>query len=88
MAWRAVARGDLRDRVRSRGLWEVVGIVLLLVLGRFVSRGRFLTGAVLFETNARTVGLFLTLLLAPVLGLVPPLLGPTGRGAAGHPPWV
>ncbi len=72
MTWRAVARGDLRNGLRSRGLWAIVGVavVLLLVLGRFVSRGRFLTGAVLFETNARTFGLFLTLLLAPVLGLV------------------
>ena len=80
MGWQAVARGDLRSGVRSRGLWLVVGVavVTMLVLGRFVSRGRVLTGAVLFETNARTFGLLLTLLFAPVLGLV------VGNGALSH----
>jgi ABC-2 type transport system permease protein len=70
MTWRTTARADIEAGLRSRGLWAVVVLflVVVLALGRFVARGALL-GA-LFETNARTLTLVLTVLFVPVVGLL------------------
>ena len=46
----------------------VVAVLLMVVLGRFVTRGS--VRSALFDTNARTFALLLTLLFVPVVGLV------------------
>jgi ABC-2 type transport system permease protein len=70
MTWQEIARTDIEAGVRSRSLWAVVVVFLvaMLVLGRFVARGSLLSA--LFDTNARTFALFLTLLFVPVVGLL------------------
>jgi ABC-type transport system involved in multi-copper enzyme maturation permease subunit len=71
MTWQDIARADIEDGVRSRGLWAVVVVfvVLMVVIGRFVSRAGLPVGA-LFDTNARTFAFLLTLLFVPVVGLL------------------
>jgi len=70
VTWRRVARADIRAGVRSRGLWVVVAlfVVLMVVFGRFVARGTL--PSALLDTNARTFAFLLTVLFVPIAGLL------------------
>ncbi len=78
VTWHRVARVDIGAGVRSRGLWVVVAlfVVLMVVFGRFVARGTL--PSALLDTNAQTFAFLLTFLFAPIAGLL------VGHGAVVH----